>query len=288
MGRTDATGSAAGGRLVYLGAFAFAALGTMACGDDSSSSPPTAPSPTTTSIAVTVAGPLRMGQTTQATGTQMLSNGQSQAITSGWQSDAPSVATVTGAGVVTGVANGRATIYVISGGVQGQQVVRVVPDYHGNWTLGIRVTSCTETGIFSDFDFCEDFAGGEMYGMFLNLSQSGEQVTATPDWGEGVGTGTSGLASVREDGSLAFDSTANVTESGITLAIDSSFALNSTRVGELTGSITDVWRFPNISGEGRLTFGVASATRSGAGTNTMSSTKASGLRTITAARKRTR
>lgn len=39
--------------------------------------------------------------------------GQSQALTTGWLSDAPAVATVTDAGLVTGVANGRATIYVI-------------------------------------------------------------------------------------------------------------------------------------------------------------------------------
>ena len=51
-------------------------------------------------------------------------------MTSGWLSDAAAVATVTNAGLVTGVANGRATIYVITGG-QGQQAVRVVPDYQG-------------------------------------------------------------------------------------------------------------------------------------------------------------
>jgi hypothetical protein len=60
-----------------------------------------------------------MGQTTQASGTATLSNGQSQALTSAWQSDAPGVATVTDAGLLTGVGNGRATIYVMNGGRQG-------------------------------------------------------------------------------------------------------------------------------------------------------------------------
>jgi serine/threonine protein kinase len=65
------------------------------------------------------------------------SNGQTQAITSGWLSDAPNVATVTTGGLVTGVANGRASIYVIARGRQGQQVVRVVPDYQGRWAGGL-------------------------------------------------------------------------------------------------------------------------------------------------------
>ncbi len=82
---------------------------------------------------MTVASPLRMGQTAQASGTEMRANAQSQSITSGWLSDAPAVATVTGAGLVGGVANGRATIYVVAGGRQGQQVIRVVPDYQGRW-----------------------------------------------------------------------------------------------------------------------------------------------------------
>jgi|RhiMethySRZTD1v2_1073278.scaffolds.fasta_scaffold08592_7 Big-like domain-containing protein len=117
-------------------------------GDEGSSGPNTSPSGTTTTVAVTVPAPVRMGQTAQASGNETLSGGQTRSITSGWLSDAPGVATVTTAGLVTGVANGRATIYVVAGGRQGQQVVRVVPDYQGTWSGGLRVTSCTGTGIF--------------------------------------------------------------------------------------------------------------------------------------------
>lgn len=85
------------------------------CGGDSSS-PPAAPSPTTASINVTADTPIRMGATAQGTGTAVLSNGQNPPIPSGWQPDAPPVASVTLAGLVTGVANGSATIVVVSGG----------------------------------------------------------------------------------------------------------------------------------------------------------------------------
>ena len=62
-----------------------------------------------------------MGQTTQATGSATLSSGQAQSVTTGWLSDAAAVATVSDAGLVTEGPNGRATIYVVSGGRQGQQ-----------------------------------------------------------------------------------------------------------------------------------------------------------------------
>jgi hypothetical protein len=51
-----------------------------------------------------------------------MSNGQSQSITIGWQSDISTVARVTDGGMVTGVGNGRANIYVVSGGKQGPPI----------------------------------------------------------------------------------------------------------------------------------------------------------------------
>jgi hypothetical protein len=105
--------------------------------------------PTTSSVAVTVNNPLRVGETAQAAGTITLSNGQTQPVTTGWRSDAPAVATASDAGLVTAIGNGRATVFVVTGGRQGQQVVRVVPDYQGQWVGLLRVTSCTQTGTWA-------------------------------------------------------------------------------------------------------------------------------------------
>jgi hypothetical protein len=58
-------------------------------------------------VLVTVNDPLRMGQTTQATGTATYSDGRTQAIASGFRSDANGVATVTDGGMVAGVGNGQ-------------------------------------------------------------------------------------------------------------------------------------------------------------------------------------
>jgi hypothetical protein len=201
-----------------------------------------------------------MGQTTQATGTEMLSGGQTRPITSGWLSDAPAVATVTTAGLVTGVANGRATIHVTANGRLGQQVVRVVPDYQGRWSGGLRVTSCTETGIFADLDFCDDNPVGETFNYSLNLSQTGEQMTAVVDYGAPF-VFPSIAAPIREDGTSAFSPSLSVSDQGVTLIIDAAFTINSTRVGELSGTVNEVWRLPNVAGEGRLAQTIVGTTR---------------------------
>ena len=230
----------------------------VACGDSDSGSP-TSSSPTTTGVAVTVSSPLRMGQTAQASGTETLSSGQTQSITSGWLSDAPAVATVTGAGLVTGVTNGRATIHVVAGGRLGQQVVRAVPDYQGRWSGGLRVTSCSETGIFAQLDFCDDFPNGSTGGYTLALAQSGELMTATASYGDPAFPGVA--APVREDGTSVFTPQLSITESGTTLTIDAAFNINSLRVGELTGTVNEVWRVPNVPGEARLQQNIFATTR---------------------------
>jgi hypothetical protein len=188
----------------------------------------------------------------------MLSNGQSQAIAAGWLSDAPGVATVTDAGVVTGIANGRATIYVISGGRQGQQVVRVVPDYQGRWSGGLRVTACTETGFFVTIGFCAMIPVGVIDPYTVSLAQSGEQMTAR------LALETTILfptvpAPIGAEGTSSFSATYVDISSG--LSIESSALINSLRVGELTGTVSEVWRVPGLSGEGRLAQDIVGTTR---------------------------
>jgi hypothetical protein len=230
-----------------------------ACGSDTPGAGPS--QSTTTAITVTVPGPLRMGQTAQATATETLSDGQTRPITSGFSSDAAAVAAVTSSGLVTGIANGRATISAVAGGRQGQQGLRVVPDYQGRWSGGLRVTSCTQTGIFADFDFCDDSPNGTTYHHAVSLSQSGEQMTAVVDYGPPyVFPGIA--APIREDGTSAFTPSVSASESGITLTVDAAYTVNSARLGELTGTVNEVWRIPGFTGEGRLAQDIVATTRS--------------------------
>lgn len=245
-----------------------------ACSGDSASSPPTAPTPTTASINVTVDTPIRVGATAQATGTAALSNGQSQPLTSGWQSDAPTVATVNPAGLVTGVANGSATIYVISDGRQGQQVVRVVPDYQGTWAGRTVVTTCTQTGAFASANFCSDFPAGSSDPYQLSLAQTGLSMTARLSYGPSV-TGVPTATSILPDGTTSFSTTV-VNPSGIIIRAD--VAINSPSLGTLTGTINEVWTVPGISGEGRLNQNIVATVRTSATASAVASSLGDGWR----------
>ena len=239
-------------RMRVLNVCAASAMAIMAaaCGDGGGSGgSPTSASSTTSSVAVTLASPtIKIGDTTQASATATMSNGQSQAVNTGWQSDAPSVATVTDGGLVSGVGNGRATIFVQSAGRLGQQVIRVVPDFQGQWSGGLRVTSCTESGAFASLGFCREFAVGVTDGFGLGMTQSGESVTATPNYGSSF-TASPATAAVSAEGSVSFNALFTGS-SGLT--IDSAWRVSSPSRGVLAGTVSEVWRAPGVVGEARL------------------------------------
>lgn len=237
-----------------------AAAGCGGGGGGGSTSGPSAPSPTVSSVAVTVASPLKMGTTTQATGTASLSNGQSQSVTTGWRSDATAVASVTDAGLVTGVANGRATIYVVSGGRQGQQVIRVVPDYEGQWSGWLLVTGCTQSGAWAEIGFCELLPPGSQDPFGLGASQAGELLTARASYSSLALLFNPATAPIEGDGTASF-STTGVTSDG--LIIDATWRVNAPQVGSLTGTVVEAWRVAGVAGEGRLVQDIVNAARTG-------------------------
>ena len=77
--------------LNYVLLCAATSVAVTACDSESSGSLPTSASPTTSSIAVTVKSPIKVDETAQAAASASLTNGQSQAVTTGWQSHAPNV-----------------------------------------------------------------------------------------------------------------------------------------------------------------------------------------------------
>ena len=240
---------------------AAASVSATACDSESSGSLPTSASPTTSAIAVTVNSTIKVDETAQATASASLSNGQSQAITTGWQSDAPNVATVTPAGLVTGVANGRATIYVIAGGRQGQQVVRVVPSYEGQWAGGLRVTSCTQTGTWAQAGFCDEFRVGTVDGFTLGVSQTGESLTARTAYGPSI-IFPPVTSTLDADGAAAFTATfRDPAPPGLSIA--AAWRMTSAARGSLSGTVTETWTVPGIPGEGRLVQDIVSAGRAG-------------------------
>jgi hypothetical protein len=84
-------------------------------------------------------------------------------------------------------------------------------------------------------------------------------MTATASYGDPAFPGVA--APVREDGTSVFTPQLSVTDSGLTLTIDAAFNINSLRVGELTGTVNEVWRISGVTGEARLLQTIFATTR---------------------------
>jgi hypothetical protein len=133
-------------------------------------------------------------------------------------------------------------------------IAPTLPDYSGTWNGTYTVTSCTNSGFFSDANFC---AG------VLNTSAS---VTFTFAQTDRTVTGSFQL------GSLSFTSVSSevATDQSLTVAraindsgfsIDATWTLTQNTAGTLTGQTHQIWKAIGQSGDATLDGQMASATR---------------------------
>jgi hypothetical protein len=155
-------------RLIVLLATVALAAAVAACGSKSSSSP-TPPSATVSSVAVTGSPPL-IGLTEQFTATATLSNGTTQNVTSQatWQSSNTAIATVTNAGVVTGVAAGDVDITATYQAVAGRMRVTVTA---ATFSISGNVTDATSGGILPNINM--QITSGPSTGLATKTDASG-------------------------------------------------------------------------------------------------------------------
>jgi hypothetical protein len=219
----------------------------MAC---SGSSPTAPPAPTATSITINSgAGHLFLGNSETFTATVTLSNGTTQALTGGaWSSDATPVATVVaGTGAVTAVSSGEVTIIVDAQGVRGTKRMRVLPSYQGIWFGTYTVNTCTQTGDFATADLCGDtfVLGTSLFAAINFFTQNGAALTAQTVLGSLYSDNLT--ATVSANGSLSFQVAATVP--GTTVRITQAWAVDITQPGRLTGTLTQTWTDPTLTGQ---------------------------------------
>ena len=123
-------------------------------GGNLASNLPTGSSPTVSSLVVSVPAVVLTGKSVTAAATATLSNGETRVVSSGWRSDASAIASVSDAGVITGMSNGSANISTTLDGITGSKNIRVAPNYGGSWRGQQVFTSCSATGEFRGI--CED------------------------------------------------------------------------------------------------------------------------------------
>lgn len=230
------------------GAIAAVFVGGMvltSCGGSKSTTAPT-PVVTASSVVVTLAQDgVLVGRTMQASATATMSDGTTRAVTSGWQSDTPSVATASPTGLVTGVSNGRATIYVIYEGRQGQAVVRTYPNYHGSWSGSYVLRGCSHSGFFASVSFCSGLVG-QTAPTTLSMTQSLDRVEGRFQLGQ-ISFSTF-VAPVEGDGSIAFGGT-----SSGDVTLDAQWRVSAAgQDGRLTGTLRQIWRMSGVTGQAQL------------------------------------
>jgi hypothetical protein len=132
------------------------AIGLWACGGtNSSTAATTSPSTTTTTAAPTVSSVTVSGlapsvsATAQFAALAIFSNGTTQSVTSQatWQSSPSGVATVTSAGLVTGIAGGETDIIATYQSVTGKTHIAVASTTGTTFTVSGTVTDATSSGV---------------------------------------------------------------------------------------------------------------------------------------------
>lgn len=148
-----------------------AAVAAASC--SGSGSGPSAP---TTNIAVTLPAVLKIGETAQATAVATTTAGAGKTLSVGWKSDTPLVANVDNTGLVTGVSNGLANIYIVSDGVTGTKSLRVVPNYQGQWAGSYVTTGTTPFPSDAYLHMCAGYVPPTTLSLTMTLTQNGQAV----------------------------------------------------------------------------------------------------------------
>lgn len=231
-------------KFVLLGLLAF----PMGCGGEGGSTP-AAPSPTVQSITVSSSSDLlSIGASETFTATASMSNGGSQTISGGsWGTDALFAATVEAAtGRVTGVGSGMATVFVDYQGRRGTKLIRVLPNYQGTWSGSYAIRTCSHTGDFARINFCGNFPENRVFPTNLNVTQDRDRVQGRFFLGSLGGDAT---GPVQADGRLLLAGAIQEPTS----TIETSWTLQSTTAGRITGSFSFLWRGTGLSGDMRVT-----------------------------------
>jgi hypothetical protein len=235
-----------------------------ACGSSPSLASQLAPSTTLTVTALSIAlNTPSVGGSAPATALATFSNGSTTPVSSGFGSDTPSVATVTSAGQVTGVAIGDVTIFVDFQGQRASKKVHVLPSYNGLFTGTYAVGTCVGTGDFTNSDpaqnFCTEFTAGRVLSIAVQNAQSSDLTTLTGLFALGGAQG-SGIGTISSTGTLTYT---GAVVGGTTRMDFRNWTATSPTPGRITGAFDMVWTDSTLTGSATITCTNMDMTRQG-------------------------
>lgn len=245
-------------RIIHRSAVAsvVASFVVAGCGGGGGSTP-SSPTQTVQSITVSSASDLIfIGTSETFTANAVMSGGGTQAVVGGtWGSDAPGVATVEAAsGRVTGAGSGMVTIFVDHQGRRGTKLIRGLPNYQGQWSGSYSVRNCSQSGDFARINFCSNFPANRVFPTNLNVTQDRDRVQGRFFLGT---LGGDGNGPIQTDGQLLL--TGAVQDPAAT--IETSWTLQSSTPGRISGSLAFIWRAGGIAGDARVTADVRDLNR---------------------------
>jgi len=225
-----------------------ALLLSAGCNDSKGPSTPTAPTPTVSSVLVTIANAILLnGSSEQAIATVTMSNGTTQQVAGTWSSDNSGVVSVDSNGRVTGQGSGRANINFSASGITGSREVRGVPNYQGQWSGSYRITGCSHSGAFAVIDFCGEFPNNRVLPMNMTLTQGSRDVVEARTF---LGSLQSDAMNgpIENDGAVQLSGI--IRSNGTT--IDVFWRFNSLQAGRMVGGLRQTWRQSGISGQAEI------------------------------------
>jgi hypothetical protein len=230
-----------------------------ACGG--SDAPPAAPTPTVTQLTLSqTVDVLFIKEVRVFAATATYSDGSTRVASAGWSSDAPAVATVTGAGQVQALASGEATIIVDVEGRRATHRVRVLPEYAGRWEGGWREVGCEATGDWRGL--CDDSDITAVWFIGVDLAQDRDVVTGRIMPYTDLPFATTG--SVAIDGALSQQGSATFDEDGFTFTLELfDWVSRSTTNQTMTGAFKVRYSSPDFEGRLLLTMELVHASKIG-------------------------
>jgi hypothetical protein len=235
-----------------------------ACGKDGGS--PAAPSAPQIS-AITVTGPdlVTLGRTASYNAAM---TGGSAACS--WGDDAPQVGTISSTGVLTGVGNGKVTIWCDAAGLRGTKLIQVLASYAGSWVGSYVVTGCAESGDFEGVGVCDQFQNSHVFPLSGSFTQSNTIMTGSFALGQ-VGAAPV-TTSVSPDGSAVFT---EINDGNDVIALQSQWEVHQVVDGKITGHVRLTFTAGGYVGSATVqgdifntnrTTGLSASARRGAGT----------------------
>ena len=195
-----------------------------------------------------------------------LSTGNTAPITSGYSSDTPSVATMTSAGVATGVAIGDVTFSVEFQGFKASKKVRVLPGYQGTFYGNYTLDSCVDTESFTTQGFCAQFTPGVVLTIAVSHSQSADLTSVVGQFLLGSLLGDS-TGTVAPNGVMTYS---GVHTSGTARVDLQKATITSPSVGNLAGTFELRWTDSAATGGALVKATIQTLARSTGGVATSS------------------